>query len=642
MARTKIGVFLNATDRYFADTFLQIARTEARRLDCNIFLFQTSGFSTVGNEYDLQEKGMFRFAPIEGMDGLIIVPDGFEVFDLRKDLEEAVRTRARCPVVSVRCSDGIGDQVYMAEDEAIRPLIRHVLEEHGARRVGFMAGFPSHMASVGRLKCYREEMAAHGLEVPENAVFQGHMWYTDGPEAYEFFFGEKGMQPGAVICANDYMAEGLMEALHAHGKRIPEDVIVTGFDNSMPLAGPSISLTTVEQDYESLIRAAFQQIDRRVREMRETGSTTAPRHFRVPARLILGESCGCGENNRMRLELYLQEEAKKLNEMMLWANEVTYAGIGMSSCDSLEQLHRAMMPRFDGERLGMETSYLCLFEEEREGDRVLPRQNGHLFAEHMTDRACLVSVVNGGKDGGMPLCSFDRRALLPEEYLDGGQAGAYTVTLLHQQKYTYGYLIARPNDNIHPNIFSQLRNVMVSGAVHDIHDRQTLSRLYEERRVISITDALTGIYNRRGMEERVRPRWEKMCEAHETIAFVYMDMDRLKQMNDVYGHAAGDDAICTIAKAMRMTRYEGAVYARMGGDEFLTFLPRATGEKTEAYIREFQDHLDTLNKEEAGPIPVCCTAGASVIRLEEGTDLDQCIGQSDRIMYEHKMKKKER
>ncbi len=638
MARKKIGVFLNATDRYFADTFLRTARAEARRLRYDIWFFLTSGFSTVGNEYDAQEKGMFTFAPVEKMDGLIVVPDGYEVFGYRNEVEEAVQERARCPVVSLRCNDGIGDQVYLAEDEAIRPLIRHVLEKHGARRVGFMAGFPEHMASVWRLKCYREEMAAHGLEIPDNAVFQGHMWYTDGPDAYEFFFGEGGMRPEAVICANDYMAEGLMDALNAHGLRVPEDVIITGFDHSAPLTGNCISLSTVEQDYTSLIEAAFDQMDFRIREREEKGRNTERVHVKVPARMILGESCGCRKTGNQDLEHHLQEESARLSEMNLWTNEITYAGIGMSSCDSLEQLHRAMLPRADGERLGREDSCLCLFEEKKEEDHLLPQREGHYFAEHMTRQACLVSAVHGGKDGGMPLISFDSRELLPEEIWAGEEPGISIVSLLHQQRYTYGYLVTRPNDNIIPSVFSQLRSVMVSGAVHDIHDRETLHRLYEERRVISITDALTGIYNRRGMEEQVRPLWKKMCRRHETVAFIYLDMDRLKKMNDTFGHAAGDEAICMIAKALRMTRYDGAVYARMGGDEFLVFLPRATEESAETYISRFRANMDELNAGVAVPFRVSVTAGASVVKLEGNSELEQCIRKSDMIMYERKVR----
>ncbi len=640
MAKKKIGVFLNATDRDFAEAFFRIARRDAEALHADIYFFLTSGFSAVSNDYDLQERGMFTLAPIERMDGLILVPDGFEVFGLREELEDIVRKRASCPVISIRCSDSLGDQVYVQED-AIRPLIRHVLEKHGARRVGFMAGFPEHMASVGRLACFREEMAAHGLEVPENAIFQGHMWYTDGPEAYAFFFGPGGLRPEAVICANDFMAEGLMDAMTRHGLRVPEDVIVTGFDHSMLLTGPCISLTTVEQDFEGVIETALQQMNRRIREREETGRNTPPVHIRIPSRFLPGESCGCVRTSQKELEGHLREGSGRLKELNLWTNEITYAGIGMFSSDSLAQLHRAMLPRHDGERLGLEDSYLCLFQEEGEENGLPGEQAGPVFAERMTDRACLVSVILGGEDEGMPMLSFDRMELLPEGVARDRAPGAWIVTLLHQQAYTYGYLITRPINNISPNIFSQLRNVMISGAVHDIHDRETLRRLYEERKRISITDAMTGIYNRRGMEEQLRPAWDERCRARETIAFIYLDMDRLKHMNDLYGHAAGDEALCRIGLALRMTRYEGAVYARMGGDEFLVFLPRASEERAESYITRFRFHLGELNAEQASPFRISVTAGASVITLTEETELEQCIRRSDRVMYSRKRREKE-
>ena len=110
----------------------------------------------------------------------------------------------------------------------------------------------------------------------------------------------------------------------------------------------------------------------------------------------------------------------------------------------------------------------------------------------------------------------------------------------------------------------------------NIHNREAMQRLYEERRIYSITDSLTHIYNRRGLEEQILPLWSGLCAKHQSIAFIYFDMDHLKLMNDTYGHAAGDAAICIIARAIRLTAGRNSVYARMGGDEFLVFLPEAT------------------------------------------------------------------
>ncbi len=77
----------------------------------------------------------------------------------------------------------------------------------------------------------------------------------------------------------------------------------------------------------------------------------------------------------------------------------------------------------------------------------------------------------------------------------------------------------------------------------------------------------------------------------------------------------------------------------MGGDEFLAFLPHADEDRAEDYISRFQANIDHLNEDVPAHLRVSCTAGGSVIRLEEGSDMDQCIRRSDMVMYERKIKR---
>ena len=88
------------------------------------------------------------------------------------------------------------------------------------------------------------------------------MWYNCGPEAYDFFFSDPDDRPEAIVCANDYMAAGLTLELIRHGIRVPEDVIITGFDNVPNLSLEELKLTTVEQDFTGMARAAFRELDR--------------------------------------------------------------------------------------------------------------------------------------------------------------------------------------------------------------------------------------------------------------------------------------------------------------------------------------------------------------------------------------------
>ena len=117
-------------------------------------------------------------------------------------------------------------------------------------------------------------------------------------------------------------------------------------------------------------------------------------------------------------------------------------------------------------------------------------------------------------------------------------------------------------------------------------------------------------------------------------------MDRLKQINDTYGHLAGDFAIRLIGHATRRSAPKEALPARVGGDEFLVVIPRATKKDAEKYIQDFQRELETLNQLEDRAFRVSASCGAVVFRLDSLSSIEECIQKSDEEMYRQKGKNK--
>ena len=128
-------------------------------------------------------------------------------------------SRSHCPIVVIRHEDDQYDCVFTEEREAIRPLIRHLIEDHGVKHICYQKGFTGHEESEIRLSVLREEMEAHGLRLEEKDICPGNMWSNCGEEAYRAFFSDPDNHPEAVVCANDYMAVGLMRTLREHGMR---------------------------------------------------------------------------------------------------------------------------------------------------------------------------------------------------------------------------------------------------------------------------------------------------------------------------------------------------------------------------------------------------------------------------------------
>ena len=625
--RKTIGVFLCKAYSLFDNAVYLALEQEAKKHDFDIIVFTTVGYFSSQNEYDTQERGMFAFAPIEHLDGIIVAPDTYEIEGFRDELYEELTRRAKCPVVAIRHYAKVFDCVYTDQNMAFRPLLQHLLDYHKLERISFLAGYKGHPDSELRLQVYREEMAARGLTVDEEKnIAYGNMWLNCGPQAYDDLFSDPYNRPQAVVCANDYMAVGMMRTLREKGIRVPEDVIVTGFDNVPSIVLNEPTLTTVEQDFSEMTRVAVEELERQIRgkepETHKDGNIKMP----MKGKLILGESCGCGSRGADYYIRISEERGIQVNIMNSREVGMTYLTIEMNACDDLNDLHRVLVNKMD-DTPSVRDYYLCLFEKEKD-DSGAP-----VFAEEITDSACLVHVMRDRQDHGMPMISFDRHRLLPDMAERSDEAQVFYLMLLHQRENAYGYALFHYQPGEVPSNFFQHWNIVLSGALSNMHKRNELKLLYEERRLSSITDVMTRLLNRRGLEEQLAPIWQQLCMRRENAAFVSFDMDWLKQINDTYGHQAGDYAIRLTANAIRRAAPKEAILARVGGDEFLAVLPRANQQAADRFVKNFQNELNLLNRQEARAFNVEVSCGVTVFRLDELATIEGCVQRSDEAMY---------
>ena len=625
--RKTIGVFINRTGFFFENTVYRVVQEQGRKRGLNVLVFATLGHRNSENYYDVLEREMFTFAPVEKLDGLIITPDTYQMEGFLDQLYQMLETRAACPVVAIRDHNTPYDRVYTDEANAIRPLLRHLMDDHGYTRIHFLAGFQGHPDSEIRLKCYYDEMAKHNLPLPENAVHYGTMWRSGGDEACDHFIREGQPLPEAIVCANDYMAQSVSDELEKRGYRVPEDICVTGFDNVEDQAAFCVPMTTIEQDYAGIIEKAFSLLEERMEEQ-ERGLQPAPRHdVGMPAKLIVRRSCGCEWSEILaERQARLLADSQQMQRIRLRETSQMYFSIDMNAAKTVEEMHTTIMrKRLDVPE--MRDFYLCCFENEpgtgeTEG-----------YAEELTDHVALVSCMRDHEDLGMPMERFQRDQLLPDWVWDCDEPQSFFVRLLHQRVSIFGYCLIRYDEGHIPSIFFHQWNVTISSALRHLFNQQKLQKLYEERRLSSITDPLTGLYNRRGLEEIVTPTWEARCRAGESVTVLTFDMDNLKPINDTYGHGAGDDALQTVASVLRRLDWAGAVSARIGGDEFLLFLPQCDEQGAQRAMAAIESDLALLNRENGTKYEAAMSTGWYTTVLDSTVTLERCIRESDERMY---------
>ena len=118
------------------------------------------------------------------------------------------------------------------------------------------------------------------------------------------------------------------------------------------------------------------------------------------------------------------------------------------------------------------------------------------------------------------------------------------------------------------------------------------------------TDSLTGLYNHRYFHERLRRELTLASAEHTHVAVVMVDIDDFKKVNDVFGHAVGDDVLADLADHLRASVRAGDVVCRIGGEEFAVIIPGSRQERTIALATRLAERLDRVELGLAGRIAV--------------------------------------
>ncbi|MCP2520887.1 GGDEF domain-containing response regulator [Candidatus Aminicenantes bacterium AC-708-M15] len=160
---------------------------------------------------------------------------------------------------------------------------------------------------------------------------------------------------------------------------------------------------------------------------------------------------------------------------------------------------------------------------------------------------------------------------------------------------------------------------------------------------LATTDELTGLYNRRGFLTYGKELLKLAKRMERAIFLLYVDLDRMKWINDNFGHQEGDKALQEISNILRKNFRKSDVIARIGGDEFvvLGLVTSWRGEKTlsEILIGRLEEKLNAFNLKSSLPYKLSISAGLVAFDSSSIKNIDELLEEADKLMYEHKRRK---
>jgi diguanylate cyclase (GGDEF)-like protein len=323
--------------------------------------------------------------------------------------------------------------------------------------------------------------------------------------------------------------------------------------------------------------------------------------------------------------------------------------------DQLEQLGEELVTHLDMPDLldviyqefpnhGIQEAYICLYE-----DPAKPMDTARLILAYRNGER-----IDSGESGIM----FPTADLLPREMLTEMEdyRHQFIVQTLHHTNHHIGYAIFSFENRVNKAyelLRYRLSNALrVSILINDVKSHsmelesqviartKELSELNQELRIQSIRDELTGLLNRRGFMRRGKEAFETAVRDHSRLLLIYADLDSLKKINDIHGHAEGDQAIIMAADVLKQSFGPNDIISRLAGDEFTVIFGTTDQTTVEEIRRNIQTYSAQINQLHDKPFEFSLSMGFAEYGPNNPCTFERLMQLADEDLYRDKKAKK--
>ncbi|MDO5128057.1 MAG: GGDEF domain-containing protein [Eubacteriales bacterium] len=619
----KIALFLGDIYQTYQTIVTNAMNRYAKEHDISLAIF--ANFARLGNNifHVAGEKSIIHLPDLSCFDGIVVAGDTFKIFGMQNELMRRIRKEATCPVVSLREMENDYVSVVNSDKKAMYEMTNHFIFHHKFTDICFVTGRMEMLDAQERLSGYRQAMQEADIPVSDTMIFYGDYWRLKGPDIIDYFMQWRQSYPQAIVCSNDYMAFSVCEELKRRGVNVPEEVCVSGMDDLGEARTTEPQLTSVEVPYADMATKAIDVLYRMIK-----GEQIENNKILVEDKLHFRSSCRCPDDEVLDGSS-IRTEFVRFRYM---TKECFYMVSDYSS--ALNENECMEMTGRMAKSLNLKNYYVCMNEPEArdEDGNIITRRNPFLETMHLRHHL---------DRHGRPIVSdipFDKKNLLPNEMLKEIENETYFVVPLHYRKDVFGYVIYVLRDDV-PCMLDERHEFLCINTAMSLNMINTYEELLSMRdiRSLYLKDPLTNIYNRRGFEYELTDIHRKYGKKNIDVALASIDMDGLKYINDNFGHAAGDDSICAVAKCISDSLVGKEFCARMGGDEFITVLYNDYDGRLDDFRTKLSNLLEDVNRQIQDDYVVDVSVGICPVKTHD-TIIDS-IQNADVLMYKEKRSK---
>lgn len=635
MRKKRFAVFSTGWSGQIVAKYLEGMQEALKDKSADVFYFCSYPPTTSYEELCTSELNIFNLPDLKTFDGLIVFSSSINYPEtlntlLKRCVESGVPTITRGVPYKGAINANIDNTTGMAA------LCNHIIKDHGVRRPAFIAGHSNSDDSNIRRDTFYKVLEENGLEFNDE-----YICYTDWDNfiAIDFIKSLKEKEkdipfPDAFVCANDGLAMATVMQLIELGYKVPEDIIVTGFDFISDAQCFYPGIATVNQEFEELGRQSA-NILWNISE----GIPFEGDEFSIKSSFEPGESCGCAHAQNY---IKIRQDAC----IRMFSSRMDDNGIDRS----LNAFEHAIVEAGNTKELSATINELVfkrnLFKSDTLHILLTPALFSSLSDEPISrygysENMLPIFSMEGGKLNDVAYCS--RKELIPcyNRESDTGNH-LYLFLPLYGDSLALGYVVSRDClDMIDKRIPLKYQS-RLSLSLQKYRQNINMTMINGQLVQMMKKDSLTNVKNRVAYEEALEALQKQITQRPAyRFAIVMCDINNLKKINDELGHEAGDEYIVSSSRLLCSIFSHSSIY-RIGGDEFIVVLTNRDYERRNQLVDSMNEVMESMaaSPSMAPQKKVSVALGIAEYDPEIDHHVIDVFKRADKLMYARKLEMK--
>ena len=620
--KRRIAVLACGWSTYFLKDFITGMQRAVTGKNIDIYLFNTYNYTEYSGYPNYTGASIFNLINYEEFDGIVVLAD--LIGNVRILERERLRIlKSGKPAISINkkmegiCCIRIDNYTGMYE------VLDHVIKMHNVKDIAYVSGKETTIDITERFKAYSAVLKDNGIEANPEKVF--NIDFSDYHCAYRFFseYLKSGKPlPQAFACANDLIALGILKVCYEHKISVPEKLKIIGFDDILETQCSSPSLTTVHNNAALLGAEVVNRLEFGVNPSQLLKMKSSP---------VFRQSCGCAYSNTKQQNIFtlniLDETSKKeefdtqievIGEIFAEAADVFTLLTNIENCFTKSHT-------FEG-------SDFCIFmKSDWTSVLINSAENLPQNLSYGTQVQSICSVQNNKK---YLREMINTRDLIPAK-MKSDESTLFMFLPIFHHSYVHGYYVTKNNLSMIDNRYGYMWSRTMGTSIEHFRKKNMYKQMSQQYLKLSTKDALSGMLNRQGLEKLAKPYFAQNKKNGLTTVLFFVDINKMKHINDQFGHLHGDLAVKTVSAAVLETVPRNWLCIRYGGDEFLV-VGNSKNYNGEDYCTQIKERL--LSKTSVMHLPYTLSASVGTYSVPANSDLtlEQAVENVDNLMYEQK------